>query len=1420
MDEEKLLIKLSVVDDMSDKLSYAADIGDSMANRFEMAGQQAGSAFDSIGIATSSAADAIESASDAIGNVTDSITSTMQGASDSTDNWTAAVENYDKSALEAVYSTQELVEMGLKSADALLEQGDMAQTCDKAMNELINGMDSATEAQSELSDLIDNANSLFEENANAESMSAEANEELQRAARQAADALQELENMMNSSRSAMEDFDSVMTSEALDVNDLATATDNASKASDMLAAAQEKANAAAEELSKATQDAAKSMQDMGDTSEEGGKKSSDALSAIAETAVAVAIADKVKDITASVYEMTEAFSEAEKVVVNATGATGDALKSLDSSMMSAFSSHHEDLSNTAGAIGEINTRMGLTGKTLTDMTGNFLDFADITGSDVVGSVQNVTKVMNKWNVEQSETVSVLDKLSYEAQVSGASVDSLESSLINGASSFQAMDLSLDTTISLLGALELQGINSSSVIMALRTATKKFSDEGLNSGEALRNTIDQIATMKDKAEATSLAIETFGSRAGIEMANAIRNGAITVEMLNSDLSVAEGTLKKTAEAGETLSEKWDKASNKMTTAVTNTLQPTIDSISSKLADLFGGIGDFLGEHPFIIKILGGLAAGLGVVTVALTGYTVAVNFAIPAIEKFTAALSANPIGAVITAAVTAAAVISTLAVAFSDGADSVADYDGTLEECSREIENTRIAHEKAIEMYGEESDAAKSLGDQLDTLNAQYEKGGGILEDYAQRASEGFKKFSDFETEYHDRINSISGDQTAALVMVAQLETLKDKADKTNFDLDMMSKYADYLNDTFECNIKVNYNTGDLTGFDPKILTDGIIKKTQEAMYQAEVDAVTNSDAAAGYIDALNRLPQTIKNQEAQQARMDKVGDTAASTAASGNIISWIFGGWSAASVASDLSTANKAVEETEAVINGFENRVKTAFSNIGLPAEEAERYIESLKTTAENSKGIWSKMLDGITGATHPVSEFRTELDAFSDRYQTFIRDGKLSTEELVSLVETAPEEVQGALSTFTSEILELQTAYEDVYNSAYESYQGQFGLFEQASTETETYLNSTVENAQAALDTQLSYWTSYSENMDYITSYAYDKMNVSKEDWNSFVQYLGSGTEEAAGLLNNVQELLSKGDYEAVEKLVNTQGKLKEIHGDTADDLAQFETEYDTKMSKLVEDTTNAIKDMEIPSEAKLAATKTMDAYLQSLHLGGQRAISEAQSIAQRIASALNVDAKVNVSASGSSTNQPVQMNAAGTTYSDDVFIAGENGPELIIGKQGSTVFPTSETDRIVEAVAGLESVHTLSRKYDRISDYSMNTNSPDDIADRLESVFIPVIGKTVEIAEGIAQSVISARSEGTTVVLPEHRNETQHEDNSGSSEKRIVIDINGGGSIEVSGGADKETVLEVLQENLKPVLMNIISSEIYEEGDDSYDY
>ena len=421
---------------------------------------------------------------------------------------------------------------------------------------------------------------------------------------------------------------------------LAGMDDTAEKVGASVSEMSEAASKAAEgtdDLGEAANKAAKETEELGKKSEETGDKATKAITAIASTLIAKEIAKKVKEIAEAVYEMAEAFSEAEKIIVSATGATGSALQDLENSMLNAYAANDNALSEVAGAVGEINTRMGLTGTELTDVTNLFLDFADVTNSNVVGSVQNVTKMMNKWGIEGRDLENTMDKLVYSTQHSGASMENLISTLITGAASFQSAGMSIDNAIQMLTDFELAGINGSTAIRALRTAVNHFAKEGVDANTAIQETIAAIAAMEDQTEATVMATEVFGNMAGVELVSAIQNGTITVETFSATLDEAAGTMSKTAEASESLAEKWQKANNSMKAAFTKALGPTIDAISSGFANTVTQMGNFLNKHPAVAKAISALAIGFGAMAIGVAAFAFATTVAIPAIEAFGAAI---------------------------------------------------------------------------------------------------------------------------------------------------------------------------------------------------------------------------------------------------------------------------------------------------------------------------------------------------------------------------------------------------------------------------------------------------------------------------------------------------------------------------------------------------------------------------------------------------------------------------------------------------------------------------------------------------------------------------------------------------------------------------------------------------------------
>ena len=188
----------------------------------------------------------------------------------------------------------------------------------------------------------------------------------------------------------------------------------------------------------------------------------------------------------------------------------------------------------------------------------------------------------------------------------------------------------------------------------------------------------------------------------------------------------------------------------------------------------------------------------------------------------------------------------------------------------------------------------------------------------------------------------------------------------------------------------------------------------------------------------------------------------------------------------------------------------------------------------------------------------------------------------------------------------------------------------------------------------------------------------------------------------------------------------------------------------------------------------------------------------------------------------------AGGTTDAENVFIAGENGPELIVGKQGSTVFPTEETDRILQAISGIsldipdrsspESMLSgiLSKAYDVVSGKNSDLSAIDAAYTGVESS----VARPAAYSSVLDSAPLNVQPAANAAVSGAQNAQSAP----GETVKKIILELVGKGSVEVSvgsgSGMSANDVLEMITDNVKPVLMRILKQEIFEEGQLSYEY
>ena len=367
-------------------------------------------------------------------------------------------------------------------------------------------------------------------------------------------------------------------------------------------------------------------------------------------------------------------------IITKTGATGEALEELNAVADDLFTEMPIEMADAGTAVGEINTRFGATGETLKGLSKQFIEFANINGTDLNNSIGKVDKIMEQYNIDAAETGNVLGLITKKGQETGISVDTLMDSLQKNGATFKEMGLNMVQSTNLLAQFEANGVNADTAVAGLRKSIKAYTDEGKSVDEALALTIDSIKNASSETEALSIAQEVFGTKGAAEMATAIREGRIDLESLSSSMEEYGTVVEDTFNATQ---DPWDEAkvatnnlklaAADLGTTILGSLQPTITKIVNKIKEFtqwFKNLNQ--SQKETIIKVAAVVAAiGPALIIfgkVATTISTIisvvgkigpAVKAAKAAFSAFNAVLAANSIILVVTAIVAVIAILVTL-----------------------------------------------------------------------------------------------------------------------------------------------------------------------------------------------------------------------------------------------------------------------------------------------------------------------------------------------------------------------------------------------------------------------------------------------------------------------------------------------------------------------------------------------------------------------------------------------------------------------------------------------------------------------------------------------------------------------------------------------------------------------------------------
>lgn len=278
---------------------------------------------------------------------------------------------------------------------------------------------------------------------------------------------------------------------------------------------------------------------------------------------------------------------------------------------------------------------------------------------------------------------------------------------------------------------------------------------------------------------------------------------------------------------------------------------------------------------------------------------------------------------------------------------------------------------------------------------------------------------------------------------------------------------------------------------------------------------------------------------------------------------------------------------------------------------------------------------------------------------------------------DTAAQEaaVREALDETMASVQALTDAYADAYDEALESFQGQFGLFDEAKADAEA----TVAAAQKALDTQLTYWQEYAGNIAVLKEQSAGDLGVTQENYNALMEYVRSGTPEAAGLAADMVKAVNEGNTQALADLANTLGEISESQTEAAGDVAEWTTGLNEQMDQLIQDMEEDIAALDMSAEAAEAGRTTLQAYIDQ----AESMLPQVQAAYQKIASAAVVSM-------GYLPYADSAYNANGNTRIYGGFAEGTNnappgwswvgeaGPELMRMHGGEQILPSNVSQEV----------------------------------------------------------------------------------------------------------------------------------------------
>ncbi|MBR3835158.1 MAG: phage tail tape measure protein [Clostridia bacterium] len=982
-----------------------------------------------------------------------------------------------------------------------------------------------------------------------------------------------------------------------------------------------------------------------------GEQSSEAFGAIQQAIAAAGVATALKEIYDAYMECVNIAADFEE-----TMSTVEALSGASAGEMEELTALAKELGATtkftAKESAEAMTYMGMAGWSASQMMAGMegvLQLAAASGEDLALVSDIVTDNLTAFGLAASDTARFSDVLAAAATNSNTSVSVMGETFKMSASIAGALGYSVEDVAVAVGLMANSGIKGSIAGTALKNTFNGLLEGCTLTSEAFGEyeytAVKADGTMKDfsstidelrgyfeqmtEAERVNNAMTIAGQR-GYNGLLAILNATDEeYSKLTKNINECSGA------AGKMAAIKLDNLNGELTlmnsawdalkTTIGEQFNPELRQLYSAGTDLFGLLDKFVQQNPGLVKGITAFVAVLGAAVAGLAAYAAITKVVIPLMHLFTASIpGVNIIMGVATAIAALTGIMVGLSTETKNEAQQIRELTTSSREQYKEIQSLEKEYKDLCDAGKETSEEAYYLQYRIESLTESFEAQKQTLEEYISTSKELNEAWNDSLDSNREAVEEIETNEGRTLALISRLSELASQTDKTAASQEEMKAIIAELNEILP-NVAFSYED----------IKDGL----------GEIEQLLKNEATAqANLAKAEQARKSMMNADAERVKAQKHLD--------------------------DLNKQYAAEQEINKTLKERRDSLQESSTFwVGSGGRGTNPYAESLKEAKADYKASTEALESYKTQIEETTSTINQATADYNSYLKTIVETSGITVENIDTM--NALDEVVASASL---SMQALANSYAIAYTAAKESFEGQYGLFDQAQADMEA----TVGSAQRALDSQLNFWQTYADNVNVLRSVSAEDLGVTQENYNEIMAYAQSGSEEAAGFAASLAQAVNSGNTEAITKLANTVGEVKAAREKAAGEVSAWQVDFDGQMKEIISIMETSLQDMDMSEEAIAAAKSTMDSYAETISTQGATAVANALSIANQIRTALqSASTNINIGVTGGKTGNGYAMGTDSAT--PGWHLVGENGPEIVYFGGGETVYNASETAKLL---------------------------------------------------------------------------------------------------------------------------------------------